>query len=90
VALGKIDDIKKGRKSKSVDYKVSVNSRGSLVIPKRLVDALELNERDTLEVTKYGNGLLLKRVEKPPKTILRKGVGNSSADRNSDQMVLRN
>jgi AbrB family looped-hinge helix DNA binding protein len=90
VALGKIEDINKRRKSKSVDYKVSINSRGSLVIPKKLVDALGLNEADTFEVTKNGNGLLLKRVEKPPKTILRKGVGNSSADRNSEKMVLRN
>jgi bifunctional DNA-binding transcriptional regulator/antitoxin component of YhaV-PrlF toxin-antitoxin module len=90
VALGKIEDSNKRCKSKSADYKVSVNSRGSLVIPKKLVDALQLNEYDTFEVIKNGNGLLLKRVEKAPKTILRKGIGNSSAERNSDQMVLRN
>jgi bifunctional DNA-binding transcriptional regulator/antitoxin component of YhaV-PrlF toxin-antitoxin module len=90
VALGKIQDINKKREPKKVDTKVSINSRGSLVIPKKLVDFLELNVSDTFKVTKKGTGLLLKKVEKPPKTILRKGVGHSSADRNSDRMVLRN
>jgi AbrB family looped-hinge helix DNA binding protein len=90
VALGKIQDINKRRKPKKVDNKVSINSRGSLVIPKKLVDSLELKESDTFEVIKKGTGLLLKKVEKPPKTILRKGVGHSSADRNSDREVLRN
>jgi bifunctional DNA-binding transcriptional regulator/antitoxin component of YhaV-PrlF toxin-antitoxin module len=90
VALGKIQDVNKGRKPKKVAKKVSINRRGSLVIPKKLVDYLEINESDTFEVTKKGTGLLLKRVEKPPKTILRKGAGNSSADRNSDQLILRN
>jgi AbrB family looped-hinge helix DNA binding protein len=90
VALGKIQDINKKRKPKKVQNKVTINSRGSLVIPKKLVDSLELNESDTFEVIKKGAGLLLKRVKKPPKTILRKGVGNSSLDRDSDQMVFRN
>jgi bifunctional DNA-binding transcriptional regulator/antitoxin component of YhaV-PrlF toxin-antitoxin module len=90
VALGKIQDPNKARKPEKVNNKVSVNRRGSLVIPKKLVDSLELNKSDTFEVTKNGTGLLLKRIEKPPKTILRKGVGHSSVDRNSDQRVLRN
>ena len=72
VALGKIQDVKKGRKAKKVDNKISINSRGSLVIPKQLVDALELVEMDTFEVVKKDNGLMLKTVKKPPKTILRK------------------
>jgi hypothetical protein len=40
VALDKIKDVKKGQKPKKVDNKVSINSRGSLVIPKKLIDAL--------------------------------------------------
>jgi AbrB family looped-hinge helix DNA binding protein len=90
VALGKIQDINKSRKSKKVDNKVSINRRGSLVIPKELVDSLGLNESDTFDVIKNGTGLVLKRVKKPPKTVLRKGVSNSSVDRNSKQMVSRN
>ena len=34
VALDKIKDVKKGRKPKKVDNKVSIKSRGSIVIPK--------------------------------------------------------
>jgi bifunctional DNA-binding transcriptional regulator/antitoxin component of YhaV-PrlF toxin-antitoxin module len=77
VALGKIQDIKSGRKPKKIDNKISINNRGSIVIPKKLVDSLELDESDTFEVLKNGPGLLLKKVEKPPKTILRKGANNS-------------
>jgi AbrB family looped-hinge helix DNA binding protein len=90
VALGKIEDINKKRNPKKVDNKVIINSRGSLVIPKKLADSLGLKENDTFEVIKNGTGLLLKRAKKPPKTILRKGVSHSSVDRNSDQMILRN
>lgn len=90
IALGKIQDINKKQKPQDVDQKVRINSRGSLVIPKKLVDSLKLNNADTFEVTKNGPGLLLKKIEKPPKTILRKGVGNSSTDSHPDPMVLRN
>jgi bifunctional DNA-binding transcriptional regulator/antitoxin component of YhaV-PrlF toxin-antitoxin module len=90
IALGKIKDINKGRKSKKVNNKVSINSRGSLVIPKKLVDSLGLNGSDTFEVVKNGTGMLLKMVGKPPRTILRKGVGHSSVDKNKDRMSLRN
>jgi hypothetical protein len=72
VALDKIKDVKKGRKHKKVDNKVSINSRGSLVIPKKLVDALNLGEMDTFKVVKSDSGLMLQTVKKPPKTILRK------------------
>jgi hypothetical protein len=44
VALDKIKDVKKGQKPKKVDNKVSINSRGSLVIPKKLIDDLDLGE----------------------------------------------
>lgn len=78
VALDKIKNIEKGRGSEKVDNKISVNSRGSLVIPKKLVDSLGLSEADIFEVVKNGTGLLLKKVKRPPKTILRKGSGHSS------------
>ena len=79
VALDKIQDINKDRKKKKIDNKVQINSRGSLVIPKKLVDSLELGGTGTYEVVKNGNDLVLKKVKKPPKTILRKGDGPTSA-----------
>ena len=54
VALGKIQDIKSGRKPGKVDNKISINNRGSIVIPKKLVDSLELDESDAFEVVKNG------------------------------------
>ena len=90
VALGKIEVISKKRKQKKVDNKVRIKSRGNLVIPKELVDSLEINESDTFEVTKSGTGLLLKRAINPPKTILRKRADHSSTDRKSDKMAFRN
>lgn len=76
VALKKIQDVNKGRKPKKADNKISINSRGSLVIPKKLVDSLELDESDTFEVVKNGADLLLKKVKQPTKTILRKRAGH--------------
>ena len=73
VALDKIKNIKKGRNSEKVDNKIRINSRGSLVIPKKLVETLDLGNSDTFEVLKNGNGILLKKMKKAPKTILRKG-----------------
>ena len=90
VALGKIQDIKSGRKPKKVDNKISINNRGSLVIPKKLVDTLELNGSDIFEVVKNGTDLLLKKVKKPPKTILRKSAGRSSGKDDSDKLILKN
>jgi bifunctional DNA-binding transcriptional regulator/antitoxin component of YhaV-PrlF toxin-antitoxin module len=72
VALDKIKDVKKGHKPKKVDNKVSINSRGSLVIPKKLIDALDLGEMDTFEVVKGDDGLMLKTVKKPAKDDLAK------------------
>ena len=90
VALGKIKDVKKGRKPKKVDNKVSINSRGSLVIPKKLVDALNLGEMDTFKVVKSDSGLLLQTVKKPPKTILRKRNGRTLVKDNSKSSMLPN
>ena len=79
-ALDKIQDINKGRKEKPVDNKININGRGSLVIPKKLVEHLELDESDTYEVMKNGTSLMLKKVKKPPKTILRRKVDGPSGN----------
>jgi len=90
VALDKIKDVKKGRKSKKVDNKVSINGKGSLVIPKKLVEALNLGEMDTFKVVKSDSGLILKTVKKPPKTILRKRNGHSLSRNYSEASELPN
>ena len=72
VALGKIEDVNKKRTKKKVDPKICVNGRGSLVIPKKLVDHLGIDPEDRFEVVKKGGGLELKKKERAPKTILRK------------------
>jgi len=51
-------------KPKSIKKEISVNARGSLVIPKALVDSLEIPEGQAFEVKKTGSGgLQLKKVE---------------------------
>jgi bifunctional DNA-binding transcriptional regulator/antitoxin component of YhaV-PrlF toxin-antitoxin module len=90
VALDKIKDVKKGRKHKKVDNRVSINSRGSLVIPKKLVDALNLDEMDSFRVVKSDSGLMLQTVKKPPKTILRKRNGHTLVRDNSEASGLPN
>ena len=90
VALDKIKDVKKGQKLKKVDNKVSINSRGSLVIPKKLVDDLDLGEMDTFKVVNSDSGLMLKTVKKPPKTILRKKNGHTLVRNSSSASMLPN
>ncbi|MBI9082931.1 MAG: AbrB/MazE/SpoVT family DNA-binding domain-containing protein [Desulfobacterales bacterium] len=77
IALGKIPAPKKGRPKKPVSKTVTVNDRGSLVIPKKLVEALELNPGDLFKVENVQTGLFLSPVEKPPKTILKKKRSNA-------------
>ena len=90
VALDKIEDVKKGSKSKKVDNKVSINSKGSLVIPKQLVDDLDLGEMDTFKVVKSESGLMLQPMKKPPKTILRKRNGHTLVRNGSEASGLPN
>ena len=90
VALDKIEDVKKGSKPKKVDNKISVNSKGSLVIPKKLVDDLDLGEMDTFKVVKSESGLMLHPMKKPPKTILRKRNGHTLVRNGSDASMLPN
>lgn len=72
IALDKVPSIKKGAKGKKVNNIVGINGRGSLVIPKNLVDALGLDENALFVVEKKGEDLCLKSKQRPPKTILRK------------------
>jgi hypothetical protein len=60
------------------------------VIPKKLVDALNLGEMDTFRVVKSDSGLLLQPIKKPPKTILRKRNGHTLVRNNSKASGLPN
>ena len=90
VALNKIKDVKKVSKSKKVDNKVSINSKGSLVIPKNLIGDLDLGEMDTFKVVKSDSGLKLQTVKKLPKTILRKRNGHTLVRNSSETSMLPN
>ena len=55
----------KGRtkKVKPVNTKVAVNGKGSLVIPKALVDDMKIKEGQIFEVKKVASGIQLKKVD---------------------------
>ena len=72
MALDKVPAVNGKRREKKVDNVVGINSRGSLVIPKKLVDALGLDKKILFRVVKDGTDLALKAKSRPPKTILRK------------------
>jgi bifunctional DNA-binding transcriptional regulator/antitoxin component of YhaV-PrlF toxin-antitoxin module len=72
IALEKVPAIKKKTEVKKVNNLVGINGRGSLVIPKKLVDALGLDETALFAVERKGDDLYLKTKKRPPKTILRK------------------
>ena len=60
---GEAPEIKgKGRtkKAKPVDTKVTVNGRGSLIIPKVLVESMNLKPGATFEAKKISSGITLK------------------------------
>ncbi len=64
---GEAPEIKgKGRtkKDKPVNTKVAVNGRGSLIIPKALIDSMKIKKGQAFEVKKVASGLQLKNVEK--------------------------
>ena len=56
----------KGRtnEAKPVNTKVAVNGRGSLIIPKVLVDSMKIGEGQAFEVKKVPSGIQLKEVAK--------------------------
>ena len=51
------------KSSKPVETKVTVNGRGSLIIPKVLVEDMEINVGETFEAKKVPSGIALKKVE---------------------------
>ena len=62
---GEAPEIKgKGRtkKAKPVNTKVAVNGRGSLIIPKALVDSMKIKVGQAFEVKKVASGIQLKKV----------------------------
>ena len=69
---GRVSGLKTERKKKAVSDTVTMNSRGSLVIPKALVNSLDLDPDAIFKVKKSGSGLSLTRMKPKPKTILRK------------------
>ena len=62
MTTGKVPPLTKGAAAKKVDTAISVNKRGSLVIPKALAEQLELGIGDTFTVRKSKAGLSLKKV----------------------------
>lgn len=63
---GEVPVIKgQGRTGKSTPVKteVSVNARGSLVIPKALIESLQIKKGQKYEVKRTASGLQLKKVE---------------------------
>ena len=63
--LGQAPEIKRNAKiKKSVDTKISVNARGSLIISKALVDNMGVKEGQIFEVKKTASGIQIKNVDK--------------------------
>ena len=62
---GKAAKIKTGRKAKAVpvDTKVTINKRGTLVIPKAVVESFKLTEGETFEAKKTKGGIRLAKVQ---------------------------
>ena len=58
---GEAPEIKgKPKAKKPVDTKVTVNARGSLIIPKALIDSMNLKPGATFEAKKTSSGITLK------------------------------
>ena len=63
IESGKAPEIKRGRKSKAtVDTRVAVNGRGTLVIPKALIESFGLKEGASFEAKKTRLGIQLKKI----------------------------
>jgi len=61
----KIKGAGRGKKDKPVNTKIKVNARGSLIIPKALVDSLKIGTDQIFEVKKTAAGISLKTVKEP-------------------------
>lgn len=55
------------RSTKPVNTKVTVNGRGSLIIPKALIDDMKIKIGETFEAKKTASGITLKAVEEEKK-----------------------
>ena len=65
MATGEAPEIKgKGRKKvKPVNIKVTVNGRGSLIIPKVLVESMKIKVGQSFQAKKTASGIQLKKVD---------------------------
>jgi hypothetical protein len=54
---------KRKKKVKPVNTKVTVNGRGSLIIPKVLIGSMKINEGQSFEVKKTPSGITLKKAD---------------------------
>jgi hypothetical protein len=74
MSAGRVPEIKSGRPSgpKTPKTTIIVNKRGSLIIPKNLVDHYGLKEGQTFEVERSKSGLAVKPAAPKPVTKLRK------------------
>mgnify|MGYP002631754896 FL=1 len=61
--LPEIKGIGRTKKVKPVDTKVSVNSRGSLIIPKALIEDMKIKAGETFEAKKSTKGISLTKVQ---------------------------
>jgi len=51
------------KKKKALNMKIKMNSRGSLIIPKKLVDRMNVKVGETFEVKKTAAGIQLKKIK---------------------------
>lgn len=75
IALGRIvapPTASRGKAKKPVDRNVTVNGQGSLIIPKALVQELEIDSETRFEVEKSPDGISIQPAEEKPKVLLRK------------------
>lgn len=79
MSSGRVPTISGGRGKKEKEPTATVNKRGSLVIPAKLVEQFNLKEGDAFEVRKTKVGLVFRSLEeaKKPAVKLRKKAGKS-------------
>lgn len=62
IDAGKAPEIKRGRKAKAaVNTRVAVNKRGTLVIPKAVIESFGLKEGEAFDAKKTRGGIQLKK-----------------------------
>jgi len=53
----------RSRKSKPIELNVKINSRGSLILPKVLIESMDFKQGESFEVKRTPSGIMLKSVE---------------------------